>query len=218
MEIIVLKILLWILLAIFCLLLLVCLFNVKITVGSKDRFYYKLSVGGIRINPERFMHKKQEQAKDKQKKGKQSKGSAQKQSAQKKGKQKKKPSPASVISLVTNIAKTAARVLPKGFRIRLRHLNITVGGEDAAQVALDYGKYYAILSTAFALFDGYRGLFYGFRAKRDKVTLQTDYLSGKTTAEFELTVSFFIWQLLFSGIRIGVAAIREIIKAETEPS
>ena len=208
----------WILLAIFFLLLLVCILNVKITVGNRDSFYYRLSVGGVRINPEIFTGKKKKSKEEKTEKPKKSKKPSNKQHLMKSEKQKKKLSPARVLSLVKNIAGTAARVLPKGFRIKLRFLNITVGGEDAAQIAIDYGKYYAILSTVFALFDGYKGFLYGFRAKRNKVNLKTDYLSGKTTAEFELTVSFFIWQLLFSGIRIGIAAIREIVGTETELS
>lgn len=214
MEIIVFKILLWILLAIFFLLLLVCILNVKITVGSRDSFYYRLSVGGIRINPEIFSGKKKASGEEKPKKTKKSQKPSKNQHLVKSKKEKKKLGVETIISIIKNIAQTASRML----RIRLRFLNITVGGEDAAKVAIDYGKYYAILSTVFALFDGYRGFLYGFRAKRSKVTLNTDYLAGKTSAEFELTISFFIWQLLFSGIRIGISAIREIIKAEAEPS
>ncbi|MBR3994397.1 MAG: hypothetical protein IKI97_03855 [Clostridia bacterium] len=212
--------LLYILLFVLALVFLLCLLNVKITVGNRDKFYYCFSVGGIKINPQWFAGKKDghKKKKDGKKKKKSDKKPSKKQSQTKAGegkKETKKKSAGEILSLVLEVAKTARDVLPRGVRIRLKYLNITVGDGDAAKVAINYGRYYAILSGLFALFDGYRGIFYGFRAKRNKVVLKTDYFSGKTTAEFELTISFFIWQLLYSGIRIGITLISNLIKDAT---
>lgn len=208
------KILLWILLAILLLIVALCLLNVKVTFGNrKGRFQWKLTVAGIKIDPMRFAKKKDGHRKkdaDKAPSGKKKKKSSAQDDAQTAKTEKK--SVGTVLSIVAKVAETAARVLPKGFRIRLKYLDITVGGSDAAKIALDYGRYHAILSGIFALFDGYKGLFYGFRAKRGKVNIQANFLSPKTKAEYELAISFFVWQLLFSGIRIGISAIGAIIE------
>ncbi len=215
MDIAVLKILLWILLAILLLVVAVCLLNVKITVGNRGKFTYNLSVGGIRIDPMRFIGKKnghgkkiKDKAAKKKSAGKKKSGTG---SAAESGKPKKK-SLGSVLYMIARIGQTAVRVLPRGVRIRLKYLNIRIGGSDAAKVAVNYGRIYAVLSGLFALFDGYRGFLYGFRARRNKVNITADFLTQKTTAEFEMVISFFVWQLLFSGIRIGVSAIGAIIE------
>lgn len=217
---IILKILLWILLAVLILLFLVCLLNVKITLGNRsEKFEWKLTVGGIKIDPMRFLKMKDGHRKKGNEKKAAKKSFAKNKAAVKTeelAEKKEKQSIGSVLNIISMIAETAAEVLPKGFRIRLKHLNMVIGGADAAQTALNYGKAYAILSGIFALFDGYKGLFYGFRAKRSKVNIQADFLSDKTKAEYELTISFFIWQLLFSGIRIGISAIAAIIENANE--
>lgn len=217
---IILRILLWILLAILLLLFLVCLVNVRITLGNRNgKFGWKLTVGGIRIDPMRFAKKKDNHKKKDEKHTWKTAEKKEKKSSQKDGDRvdkADKKSVGTVLNIVAKVAKTASEVLPKGFRIGLKRLNIAVGGTDAAQIALDYGRYYAILNGIFALFDGYKGLFYGFRYKRNKINIQADFMSPKTKAEYELTISFFIWQLLFSGIRIGISAIGAIIENAEE--
>jgi len=205
------------------LLFLLCLLNIKITVGNKESFYYRFSIGGIRINPEWFTKKKEDDPdtleRKKQHKKQKAVAKAEKKAAKvKDGKtvKKKKKSLGQTLSLITDIAKTASHALPRGIRIKLKYLNITVGGREAQDVAVTYGKLYALLSALFALFDGYKGFLYGFYAKRNKVVLNTDYLSGKTKAEFELTVSFFLWQILFAAVRVGIAYITHIIRAAGE--
>ena len=208
--------------AILALLFLVCLLNVKITVGNKDSFYWKLHVGGIRIKPEWFMGKKDNHNKDEKdskvaskKDKKTNKKKSDTQETESEAAPKKK-NPGQVIALITRIATTACRAFPKGIRIKLKYLNITAGGKEAEQAAVMYGRIHWILASLFALFDSYRGFLYGFRAKRHKVVINVDYLSGKTSAEFELVLSFFVWQMLFVGIRVGTAAILQLIKNAAE--
>lgn len=193
----------------------VLLFNVKITVGNGEKFFWKISVCGITVPKrvfERFFRsgghiKKSEKTENKKKKSDIEDGNDKKIK-----KDKKEKSAKQVILLLTELAKVAANALPKGFRFRLKKLRITAGGEDAAQTALAYGKFYAAAESLFALFDGYRGLFYGFRAKKSDVIITVDYEKQKSGAEFEMTVSFFVWQLVFIAIRIGVAAIVFMLK------
>lgn len=215
----ILKIILWILLAVLMLLLLVCLLNVKIKVYNKNGYGYKLTVGGIRIKPEWFMgrkdgHKKPGKDKESEKSKKKKKQPAM--DAGNTGASKKKKSLGSVINIITRVAVTAKDVLPKGVRIKLKYLHINVGGTDAAEAAMNYGKVQALLHGVFALFEDYKGFLYGFRAKRKNVVINADFFSEKTSAEFEMSISFFLWQLLFSGIRIGISAIGAIIDSEEE--
>ncbi len=215
MTIAILKILLWILLAFLLVLVLICLLNVKITIYNRDKFGYRITVGGIKLDVAKFIGNKDKHKKSK-KSTKKDKSEADKKDSKSQPVQKKKKSVGAVISTITRIAQTAAEVLPRGIRIKLNYLNIVVGGKDAAETAVNYGKYHAALSGLFALFDDYKGLFYGFRAKRNKVTINADFLASKTSADFKLTISFFVWQLVFSGVRIGIEAIKAIIEAEEE--
>lgn len=213
MTIAILKILLWILLAFLLVLVFICLLNVKITIYNKDKFGYRLTVGGIKIDPAKFIGNKDKHKKSK-KSTKKDKSSVDKDKPASQAVSEKKKSIGAVISIITRIAGTAVEVLPKGIRIKLNYLNINVGGMDSAEAAVNYGKYHAVLSTLFALFDDYKGLFYGFRAKRSKVVINADFLAAKTSAEFKLTISFFVWQLAISGVRIGIEAIKAIIEEE----
>ncbi len=196
----------------------ILLFNVKITVGNGEKFFWKISVCGITVPKSvfgRFFgaggHMKKSEKSEKKKKesdvgvdsGKKSKNDK---------KEKKEKSATQVLGFATELAKVAANSLPKGFRFRLKKLRITAGGEDASQAALAYGKFYAAAESLFALFDGYRGIFYGFRAKKSDVIITVDYEKQKSGAEFEMTVCFFVWQLVFIAIRMGVAAIVFMLK------
>ena len=223
-AIIILKILLLILLTVLALLFLLCLVRVKITVGNTDSFYYKLHLCGIRIKPEWFFGKKQKkdssekESRKKERSGrKKTKSSKASHTCEDKTKTKKK-NIGQTLALISRIASTAGKTLPKVFRIKLKYLNITAGAPQAEQTAVIYGRIHWILASLFALFDGYKGLLYGFHAKRNKVVINADFLSDKTKAEFEMTVSFFVWQLLFAGTRIGISAIAQIIENASEDS
>lgn len=211
----ILKIILWILLSVLLLFLLLCLLNVKIKIYGKDKYGYKLTVGGIRVKPEWFLGRKEEgKNREKDDKSEKHKVSKKKTSgnASENGGEKSKSSVANTVNIITRVISTARDTIPKSVRIRLKYLNINVGGSDAAQTALNYGKIQALLHGMFALFEDYKGFLYGFRAKRSKVTVNADFFAAKTTAEFEMSVSFFVWQLLFSAVRIGIGLIAAIIE------
>lgn len=212
----ILKIILWILLALLALLLFVLLANVKILAGYGESFYWRLSVAGIPINPGWFMKKDKKEKVKTAHKAKKKKPQKNKQTQQVDKPEKKKNS-ADGLSLILALAEKAAQTLPRVFRIRIKKLRVTVGGSDAADIATDYGKIYALTEGALAALDAYRGLFYGFRVNRRKISVNCDFLAPKTKVTAELTVSFFVWQLLFAAVRIGaVYVVRMMQSGEVE--
>ncbi len=210
----ILKIILWIILGILALLILVLLTNVKILIGYRESFYWKLYVGVLRINPNWFEIFKREKGVHKGAK-KKKKGKVQKSASQAQEPQKKK-STEGKLSLVLDIAKKALEIAPRAFRVRLRRLKVTVGAEDAADVAINYGKIYALTEGALALLYGYKGIFHGFSANRRKINIRTDFLSGKTKTDVEIGISFFVWQLLLLAVRLGVVYITSSAKSESK--
>lgn len=210
----ILKIILWIILGILALLILVLLANVKILIGYRESFYWKLYVGVLRINPEWFEIFKREKGSHKGAK-KKKKGKAQK-SASKTPESQKKKSAEGKLSLVLDIAKKALEIAPRAFRVRLRRLKVTVGAEDAADVAINYGKICALTEGALAFLYGYKGILHGFSANRKKVNISADFLSVKTKTDIEIGISFFVWQLLLLAVRLGVAYITSSAKSESK--
>lgn len=212
----ILKIILWILIALVILLLLVLLSNVKILAGYSESFYWKLSVAGIPINPAWFIKKDKKEKAKASHKAKRKKPQKKRQTQPEKASEKKKSSTEG-LSLILELAKKAAQTLPRVFRIRIKKLRVTVGGSDAADIATDYGKIYAITEGALAALDAYSGMFYGFRANRRKISVNCNFLAPKTKVTAELTVSFFVWQLLFAAVRIGaVYVVRMMQRGEVD--
>lgn len=208
--VIVLKIIGWVLLGVLAIIAAVCLASVKITVGIKDGFYWRLSVFGIPL-PMRLFFKSEKDDKGKRGKGdkKDKKKKRLKKSKGEKIKEKEEPEKekkpiGEVLSLVSELVGEAVRTVPRAFRIRLHYLDITVGGEEAAEVAINYGRLYAITEGLLAALDSYKGMLHGFKTDRRKISLSTDYTGAKTTAKFKLTVSCFVWQLLNVAVRIGI--------------
>ncbi len=211
----ILKIILWLLLALLALLLLLLLLSVKILVGYGESFYWRLTVGGIPIKPEWFMgkDKKEKEAKKKSHKAKKKK-SKKKEEAKTEQPSEKEKSPGEGLSLVLELARKAAQTVPRTFRIRLKKLCVTVGGSDAADIATEYGKIYALIEGALAVLDAYQGVLYGFRANRRRISITADFLAVKTTVRAELAISFFVWQLLFTAVRIGVVYILRTVQGK----
>ncbi len=201
----ILKILLYILLSVLALLVLLLLANVKISLSIGKKFNWRLTVGGIKITPSLFAKKKKKKKKKKKEPAR-----------DKVTKAEKKPKKKTDTELIMKLLSALSRELPRAFRINLKKLSITVGKEDAAAAALEYGALYASLSGALALLDGYRGLFYGFRTRREKIRLDIDYTSTKTKAEAYLTISCFTWQLLFAAVRLGMVYLLNTIEHNNE--
>lgn len=213
---IVLKIIGWVLLGLVVLLLIICLASIRITIGIKDDFYWRLSVFGIPI-PKLLLQGKKDKRKSDSKTARKGKKRVKKPSEEVGDSQKKKKKPlGDVLSLVFELCAEALKTVPKAFRIRLHSLDIRVGGDDAAKTALTYGRLYAILEGGLALLDGYRGFLYGFRARRDRISLNVDYSGAPTKASFKLTVSCFVWQLLSVAVRLGIRYVLRTLESGNE--
>ena len=212
------KILLAVFLTILAVLALLLLLNVRVNFGVREGFWYALHVAGIPVDPALFAKKRpgkdkgssKEKKKDKKKDKREADGAADGTDG------KKKAGASDKVSLILDLTRTALDALPKTVRVTLRKLAVTVGCEDAAETALLYGRLYALVSGSLALLDAYRGLFYGFRCKRGAVALSTDFLRRDTATDIEVSVSFFVWQLLFAAVRLGVVYLLHLLKNTKE--
>ena len=225
----ILKIILLILLALLFVIAVICFLNIKITVHNRNGLAYKITADGIPTKAKYLLgidldgddgkKEKSPQKTEQDKPGRKSKKDKSEKSA-KKSKQAENSEPglatSTVLSLLVNIAKTGIQQLPRCLRIKLKYLDIKIGGTDAAQTALNYGKIYGAVSGALAFLGDYKGVFHGFRAKRKNICITADFLSEETSAEFELSVSFFLWQLLYYNIKLEVSAIMAIMDDDTE--
>lgn len=211
------KVVLIILLVLCALLLLVAgilMINIKITLGMRPDFFWKLTACGIPINPEQIMKKKgRKDSKDRNRKGgildKILNGFGTKPVTKDKESDTSEAEDStsdlqSQLSMLLGSVVSLVRIVPKGIRVRLRRLKIKVACEDAADTALWFGRYHALAAGTFAALSEYKGFGYGFSANKRKISITTDFESSTTTVDFELTVSFFLWQLIMMILRFGV--------------
>lgn len=102
-----------------------------------------------------------------------------------------------------SLSKTAKR-----FTIDNAELTLWVHGKDAADTALKYGEYAAVVFPAYSLLVSYG------RVRKYNVELLPDFLAPKNRAELHTTVSFLpirvLTPLLISGLKIGGHSLKEI--------
>ncbi len=91
------------------------------------------------------------------------------------------------------IASTAAKKIFRHAYIKRFVLTVITGGEDAAAVALDYGKACGVIYPAAAL------LARLCRGKRPQVSVLPNFQAGQTKAELELVMRFRGFWLLTSA-------------------
>lgn len=179
----------------------------------KNEFYWRISVFGIPVPVKLFMGKEKKDGHRKAAKGKKTSEKAVNDGKAVQEEKKQKKGALETVQLVLELVKQLMRDLPKAFRIRLCSLDVTVGGKEAADIAINYGRLYALIEGTLALLYSYKSVLYGFFANRKKIRLSTDYHSTKTRAKFKLRISFFLWQLLFVAIRVGVRYIVLTLKS-----
>lgn len=217
----VLKGILYVLGALLLLLVLVLLLSLRLRITYADGVSLAVFVGGMRVYPVPAPVKKlldlfpKKEGTDKSEESQKKKGKHRKKRQKPKTEKAKSPDAAkpekrtekSGISDYLDIILRAVKRLPKCFRVRLRSLSYTAGGEDAAKVALSYGTAYAVLESALAVLNGYSGVFYGFRANEKNIRVGCDFLSGKSTFSAETDISCFVWQLGSLAVRTAVEYI-----------
>ena len=186
-----------------------CIAPVSITIGTKKQFYWRISAFGIPI-PKVLFSGKDKKGDSKKKERKKSRSLKKKGKAESNKKQecdKEKENSGEKLELALELVKQLLSDFPKSVRIKLCFLDITVGGKEAADVALNYGRFYALIEGVLALLHSYKGVLYGFFADRAKIILNTDYTSEKTKVKFKIRISFFVWQLLYVAFRTGIKHI-----------
>ena len=201
----ILKIILYLLVGILALLVAVLLLNVKLCICVGDAFTWRLTLGGIKIYPAAFQ-KKHKKGTKKEAKPEKANSKAAVSTSQNTQNSKEKDSDRK-LKLVFELLHVAAKQLPRVFRIRLKKLDITVGGEDAADIALNYGALHALVGASLGALDAYRGLFYGFRANRKKIRIRTDFLLPDTQLCAKVCISCYVWQLAYAAVRLGLVYI-----------
>ena len=97
------------------------------------------------------------------------------------------------------------------FHIHIRRLRIVVGGEDAAKIALDYGKLEAAVSLTAELLENKTKL---HKIKDGDISVRADFLAPKTSVEMDIALSVS----LFSLVRVAVHSIKWFIGMKMKKS
>ncbi|QAT49409.1 DUF2953 domain-containing protein [Caproiciproducens sp. NJN-50] len=96
--------------------------------------------------------------------------------------------------------------------IRLLHLNLTVGGEDAAQTAVDYGKACGLVSTALtALLSAAK-----YRERHVNVRVTPDFQNGSGSVQFHVLLKIKLFFLLSAVLSALIDMIKIYLKFRKE--
>ncbi len=89
-------------------------------------------------------------------------------------------------------------------RIRIDRLVVhyTAGGDDAAKVALTYGKLSGAAGIIVALLNNH------FQVKRQDVTMDVNFLAEKSTVYLDAELSLKTGQILYLAVRYGFACLK----------
>lgn len=151
-------------------------------------------------------------AEKKKKKEEQKKKKAEEKAAQKaSGKPKKKGMAISdLITLGLHVLGILFGRFGKHVRVRIARLHVAVGSEDAAKTAMLYGTISQAACYVAHLLDACSTLRHPARADVD---IHADYLSETISADVEIGISIFIWQLFDIINRIIGSAVRDLFRA-----
>lgn len=112
---------------------------------------------------------------------------------------KKQMSASDVINILRDASKALPVLIKKFFRhlrIDLSCLDITVGGEDAAAVAVSYGVVSQLVSYILSLLDGITTL----KTADSSISVKADFLAPKTTAAIRIDLSLSVGGLLDTAV------------------
>lgn len=91
-------------------------------------------------------------------------------------------------------------------RLRVRHLHLWVGTDDAAKTAILYG---AVLQSATYLLQWIDTHLLRIDRREGAMTVEPDFVSGKCHADIDLTCSIRLYTALVIGVRMLLAFQRE---------
>ena len=147
--------------------------------------------------------KKQKAALKAQKKKKHQK---QHQEGKKKQKDPSKPTLSENLSMIFALLKKLYQATNGKFRLRVRRLHILVGTDDAAKTAILYG---ATVQSVSYILQWLQTHFIPIRRSPGAMTIDADFVSGKTSADIDLFCSLKIRRAIVIAIRMLMAYLKE---------
>lgn len=97
------------------------------------------------------------------------------------------------------------------FHIHIHKLRIIVGGDDAAKIALDYGKLEAAVSLTVELLENKTRL---HKIKDGAISVRADFLAPKTSTAVDIALSVS----LFSLVRVAFHSLKWFIRMKSNKS
>lgn len=178
-------------------------------------FFIRVGILGWRYP---ILPAKEKKESEPQKSGKPKKKASKKSSAQKPPPKstEKKPEKGDLGSLfhtVTDLLKAAFPPLGKLLgKIRMTRLEayILVGGEDAAQIATDYGKICGVFYGSYATLQNF------IKIKARKVDISCDFLLPETQEDISFTLKLRLGSILWAAICMGIRFLVYTIRREQE--
>ncbi len=171
---------------------------IKIKLAPKKKKTPKLSDFKIKkFRKRRLKEEKKLRAKQK-KKDKKSQKKAEKESQKQETEEEKQSLKEKVgfgLDLVRYVIAKAISKFGKHLRIEIRRLAITVSGDDPARVAVTYGYVCQAVAYIVELADNNLNTKYP-KGRQGSVSVGVDYVSGKSSAEIDITLGIRVWQVL----------------------
>lgn len=124
----------------------------------------------------------------------------------------KTETPEEKLFTLSSLLEFAAEQFPKAvskLKINVKKLIVKVGGNDAAKIALDYGKLEAAVSLLMELLDNKTRL---SKIKEGSVIVYADFLAEKTTVELDISVKI----RGFSIVGLALSSLVWLIKSKSK--
>ncbi len=102
-------------------------------------------------------------------------------------------------------------ILASYIKVRIRRLHVTVGGDDAAKIAVNYGKTEALVSLLLELFENKTDF---TPINEGDVIIYADFLLPKTKLEFDFSIGIRPFSIVKVGFHTLKMLIKQIIKRE----
>ena len=178
------------------------------TVHYSDEFLVSVGVGrwkyGLLVTDEekkiREARKAEKESRKKRKTAKKASPPAKKKRVVQPGKKPEKGNVKETVQIVWDLIRSVSRPLPfllKHFRLTNLEVCITVGGEDAAETALTYGKLCAVVHGSLAALKSMMCV----RTKR--VDIFCDFCGGETWQQIDFKLKIRLGILLWAALRMG---------------
>lgn len=126
----------------------------------------------------------------------------------------KTETPEEKLFTLSSLLEFAAEQFPKAvskLKINVKKLIVKVGGNDAAKIALDYGKLEAAVSLLMELLDNKTRL---SKIKEGSVIVYADFLAVKTTIELDISVKIRGFSIVGLALSSLVWLIKSKFKAD----